>query len=288
MAEVFALDRHNNYIPTMSKEDIIAAIQTAAAGGSFEGFDNCAFITQIKELNRGGIFSIWVGSQAEFNALDEQIKGVLYIIDDDPMSRDLPSRLNKVIETQNGTAETLTKMQNAIKEQRDNNFALSERVTAAEESTVKNAEGIAAVAAANSELKTAADNAVNKVNSLTPQLIYDNSSGAQTCRTTKPITAFNEIVIVFAVRNEGEKVDRTYQERYIAADVGSLLYLRGFWPSTNSGGAVTVDSMCSVKVTKYPNDTLFIIDEKATDKGTANLAADFNIYIKKIYGIGLK
>ncbi len=117
MSDVFALDKHNNYVPTMTREEIIAAIQTAAAGGSLEGFDNCAVVSQIKELNKNAAFSVWVGTQAEYNAISNKQSNVLYLISDDPMNRDLPNMVenlrimiveyDKIFQRQNESLSTL-------------------------------------------------------------------------------------------------------------------------------------------------------------------------------------
>ena len=45
------------------------------------------FIESLKEMNNGGKFSFWVGTQAEYNALTEKNDGCFYIITDDPASK---------------------------------------------------------------------------------------------------------------------------------------------------------------------------------------------------------
>lgn len=48
-----------------------------------------AFITKLKELNRGEGASIWIGTNAEYNALEQRNQNVLYIILDDTFYTDL-------------------------------------------------------------------------------------------------------------------------------------------------------------------------------------------------------
>ena len=116
MSEVYVLDKHNNYIPSMTKEEIIAAIQTAAAGGSLEGFNNCAVVTQIKELNRNAAFSVWVGTQAEYNALAEKAKNVLYLISDDLMAEELPNKVENLFTILNEYDLIIQQQKNTLKE----------------------------------------------------------------------------------------------------------------------------------------------------------------------------
>lgn len=114
MAKVFCLDQHNNYVETMSKEDIIAAIQTAANGGSLEGFSNTAVISKIKEINKSGEFSIWVGTSAEYNKLDTKKSNVLYILSDDPLAADMPNRIQVLSEVLQGQGVTILQHENGI------------------------------------------------------------------------------------------------------------------------------------------------------------------------------
>jgi hypothetical protein len=137
MAEVFALDRHNNYIPTMSREEIIAAIQTAANGGNLEGFENCAFVSQVKEINRNAAFSVWVGTQAEYNAIAEPAKNVLYLISDDPMCNELPTAVAGIKETTREIERLLVKHDSSISEQ-SKTTAEQEKTIAAQGETLKN------------------------------------------------------------------------------------------------------------------------------------------------------
>ena len=66
---------------TMTREQILAAIQQAAESGLV--FDpDAAFITKIKETNAGNLLTFWVGTQAQYNALQTIDKNCHYIITD--------------------------------------------------------------------------------------------------------------------------------------------------------------------------------------------------------------
>lgn len=66
---------------TMTKEQILAAIAEAAAGGLDFDTDD-AFISKVKESNAGGMVTFWRGTQAQYNALASIDPECFYIITD--------------------------------------------------------------------------------------------------------------------------------------------------------------------------------------------------------------
>lgn len=97
MAEtkVYALDEGKNQRETMTREQIVTAIQNMAATGSPGNVDD-AFITKIKELNKEGQLRFWVGTMAEYNALEKKEDDVLYIFSDDPTVQDIEDAINAI------------------------------------------------------------------------------------------------------------------------------------------------------------------------------------------------
>lgn len=65
--------------PTMTKEQIVAAI--AEATGNTPTSVGDAFISKLKEQNRGKAIKLWIGTQAEYNALTPE-PDVCYIFTD--------------------------------------------------------------------------------------------------------------------------------------------------------------------------------------------------------------
>lgn len=55
------------------------------------------FITKLKEQRAQADVSIWVGTNAEYNALETKDDNVLYVVTDDPFFQELDERM-KVIE----------------------------------------------------------------------------------------------------------------------------------------------------------------------------------------------
>lgn len=76
----YVLANGNNLFEGMTKEQIIAAI-TEATGSTPTSVDD-AFITKIKELNRNTPLSFWIGTNAEYNSLQEIIPNCFYIFSD--------------------------------------------------------------------------------------------------------------------------------------------------------------------------------------------------------------
>lgn len=77
----------------MTKEQILAAIQQAVENGYISDPDG-AIISRLREINKGGAARVWVGTEAEYNALSPMptahklavrmgADGVLYICTDD-------------------------------------------------------------------------------------------------------------------------------------------------------------------------------------------------------------
>ena len=77
----YCLNENNCKFETMTKEEILEAIAQAAEGGLV--FDSeAAFITKVKEINAGGFVKFWVGTQAQYNALQTIDRSCQYIITD--------------------------------------------------------------------------------------------------------------------------------------------------------------------------------------------------------------
>lgn len=73
---------------TMTKEQILAAIAQAVETGSVGDCDT-GFITKIKETNSGSYVTFWVGTQAQYNALENKAQNCMYIITDDTTKADI-------------------------------------------------------------------------------------------------------------------------------------------------------------------------------------------------------
>lgn len=80
---------------TMNKEQIISAIAQAAETGLTIDED-AAFITKVKEMNAGGMVTFWVGTQAQYNALESIEKNCLYIITDSKKEEELEAKLEEI------------------------------------------------------------------------------------------------------------------------------------------------------------------------------------------------
>lgn len=81
---------------TMSKEQILAAITQAVESGEISDVD-AGFITKVKEKNVGGYVTFWVGTKAQYNALESHEKNCLYIITDDTAAEDMKNGINTAI-----------------------------------------------------------------------------------------------------------------------------------------------------------------------------------------------
>ncbi len=99
-------DNNGNY-DGMTKEQILAAIAQAVSGGTIGNIDT-GFVTTIKEQNKGQGLMFWVGTTAEYEALEERPNNVLYIKTDDTSASDINAKfaeLTTALQTINSNLE---------------------------------------------------------------------------------------------------------------------------------------------------------------------------------------
>lgn len=72
------------------KEEVLAVLQQAIDNQSLEGINSDAgFITKLKEMNASKKVKLWLGTQAEYAALETKETDTLYIFTDDSTLEDL-------------------------------------------------------------------------------------------------------------------------------------------------------------------------------------------------------
>lgn len=99
--KVYVLDAGANQYEAMTKEEIMTAITQAVNDGTISNID-AGFITKIQEMNKKGVLKWWVGTQAEFNAIDTKDANTLYLFTDDPLYQDLLDAIDDVDTKING------------------------------------------------------------------------------------------------------------------------------------------------------------------------------------------
>lgn len=116
----------------MTKEQILAAI-AEATGATVTDVD-AAFITKIKEQNKGGALKFWRGTTAEYNALTEFDPDCYYIKTDDTAFDDVNAKFKTIDEQIKGTSEAINAANKSIAEIN----AAAEIVTATSDSFISN------------------------------------------------------------------------------------------------------------------------------------------------------
>lgn len=101
---------------TMTKEQILTAIQQAVESHEITDVDT-GFITKILEQNSNETVKIWVGTEAEFNALQSKATDTVYIYTT-TFEEDITSEVNKI---KDGT----TVVPNATNATKVNNLAIT-------------------------------------------------------------------------------------------------------------------------------------------------------------------
>lgn len=79
----------------MTKEQTLAAIEQAVSGGQIKDVDT-GFITKIKEQNKNVGLKIWVGTQAEYNAIETKENNCFYVITDDTDKEDIETAIENL------------------------------------------------------------------------------------------------------------------------------------------------------------------------------------------------
>ena len=79
----------------MTKEQTLAAIEQAVSTGEIKDVDT-GFITKIKEQNKNVGLKLWVGTQAEYNAIETKQNNCFYIITNDTAQEDILTALESL------------------------------------------------------------------------------------------------------------------------------------------------------------------------------------------------
>lgn len=113
----YCLCDSNCKFPTMTTEQILAAIQQAAKDGLVYNPD-AAVVTKVKELNGGQALTFWVGTQAQYNAVSVKDPYCHYIITDKKNS-DLSGAVAAAVEAAEEALRTASDAQTAANEALD-------------------------------------------------------------------------------------------------------------------------------------------------------------------------
>lgn len=183
---------------TMNKEQILTAITQAASGSAVIDPD-AAVISKVRETNGGGAVTFWVGTQAQYNALQgNTVKNCMYIITDDTLRKDIEAALKDV---ESRIAAAVTKIE-PIRYSADIvqnvTYGGGENLTnfSVENAVFNHAEAAGVVfvkvmavfrgsMAAGETMKMAVDNAPAFTESVTPDVLQQNWT-ATTSGTPKP------------------------------------------------------------------------------------------------------
>jgi len=116
MADVtkhYVLRGDKSLVESMTKEEIETAIVNAIEQGEIGEIDT-GFVTSLKEQNGGQAFKVWIGTQAQYNAIANPEKNVLYLITDDTTDSDLEEAFEELEETVENLAEDVTTLKTTV------------------------------------------------------------------------------------------------------------------------------------------------------------------------------
>lgn len=123
----YVLCKNNCKFEGMTKEQILAAIEQAVSNGEIKDVDT-GFVTKIKERNMGAALSFWVGTQAQYNALETKAENCFYIITDDTTFEDFQTQVKTINENFINQQTQIVKNQNNIYDLEDRCTELENRL----------------------------------------------------------------------------------------------------------------------------------------------------------------
>ena len=85
----------NNLYESMTKEEILAAITQAVSSHTIGNVDT-GFVTTLKEQNNNNGLKVWIGTTAEYNAIQNKERNCLYILSDDTILEDIETLVNSL------------------------------------------------------------------------------------------------------------------------------------------------------------------------------------------------
>lgn len=117
--KVYALDVLGNSYQTMTKEQIYAALQQYIETGKISDIDK-GFISKILNTYTKDNIQFWIGSMADFEALETKDPNTLYMFTDDPTVDDFDNALNNMNQRINNFAKSVTQNIATINARLDN------------------------------------------------------------------------------------------------------------------------------------------------------------------------
>ena len=94
----------------LTKEQIYELIN-GTTGEIPEGVDE-AFITKLREINKSGNISLWVGSNAEYNDIEVKDTNTVYIVTNDTFYTDLETQIDDLNTRINSYEKAFTEAKN--------------------------------------------------------------------------------------------------------------------------------------------------------------------------------
>lgn len=109
----YVISEDNCKFESLTKEEIYAAIVQAIEGHQITDV-NTGFVTTLKEKNNNSGLSIWIGTTAQYNAIDPKENNCLYILSDDTELEDLETTISNLNEAVENLGDQCGELQNNL------------------------------------------------------------------------------------------------------------------------------------------------------------------------------
>lgn len=114
----YVISNDNCKFESMTKEQILAAITQAIEEGEISDIDT-GFVTKLKEANKNRQLTFWIGSTAEYNALQIKETNCFYILTDDTEFEDIETELETFRTTLENLTDTVMRLSATVSDQED-------------------------------------------------------------------------------------------------------------------------------------------------------------------------
>lgn len=111
----YVISDDNCKFESMTREQILAAITQAIEQGEISDIDT-GFVTKLKEMNRNNALKFWIGTTAEYNAIQTKETNCFYILSDDTELEDIETEINNFRSELDGLSENVESLTEAVDE----------------------------------------------------------------------------------------------------------------------------------------------------------------------------
>lgn len=115
MPKVYVVCDNSCKYESMTKEQILTAITQAVENGEVKDID-AGFITKLQEQNNKAALTVWIGTSAQYNAIEEKAENCLYILTDETTEEQIVETATMAFDCANAAHDRLNRFNKVLLE----------------------------------------------------------------------------------------------------------------------------------------------------------------------------